>query len=168
MKIHLLIAILIPSLFFVLTPEKAIGKTTIDISNNGDNSTSSVKVNSNSSNGSNQTDVRIEENGEVKSFSSSGDEDINWQSEDGSTKVEVNNKSTSPTVTSSTSMKSKTSVKVKTDTNKNDEANTDDKKDESKNSEEEKVETNKKEEATESFIEKIITSLKGFLDNLRN
>ena len=51
--------------------------------------TSNVKVTTNS-NGTTETHVRIETNGEVKSFDTKGDEDVDWTSGDGQSSVKIN------------------------------------------------------------------------------
>lgn len=45
------------------------------------------------------TDIRVETNGEVKEFHVRGNEDVDYQAEDGSVKVKVNNEFTSTTTT---------------------------------------------------------------------
>lgn len=92
-------AVLIPLglILGLLTASTAFAKTTVEISNNGENSKSDVKINSSvKTNGSsdtsdNETRVRITTNGETKEYVTTGDEDINVQSSDGTSKVQINN-----------------------------------------------------------------------------
>lgn len=72
--------------------------------------TVSVDV-SNTQNANSKTDIRVETNGEVKEFHTQGDEDVNYQSDDGSVKVKVNNDSASST-TATTKTVTKNEVKV--------------------------------------------------------
>lgn len=110
---------IIPIILLALTTPFALAKTSIEISNNASNSSNRVSVKNNvstsNSNSSSETKVRIEQNGEVKTFEASGDEDINYQSEDGSTKVNINNKSSGVKVQErdSASVKSEDTVEQK-------------------------------------------------------
>lgn len=82
--------------------------TSVNVTNNVSTSTST------SSNGSNQTHVEIETNGVKKTFDSSG-QDVHWQSDDGSSKVDINNNGTSASVVPSQQGESHSSASVDTD-----------------------------------------------------
>lgn len=82
---------------------------------------SNVKVTTNN-NGTTETHVRIETNGEVKSFDTKGDEDVDWTSGDGQSSVKINSNTKNPTPTP-TKSESKTSIGVSQDTD----SDTDDK-----------------------------------------
>ncbi len=86
--------------FAFIRVSQAFANTTISVTNNGSNSSSHVKVNSSttsnnttttSSNG--HTSVRIESNGETKTYESDGNESLHMESTDGKNKVDINNKS---------------------------------------------------------------------------
>lgn len=79
--------------------------TSVNVSNNttGGSNTKVVvnsNVNSTSTNTTtvnSQTRVHIENNGEVKDFNASGDESVDWQSEDGKSSVKINSNSKNQT-----------------------------------------------------------------------
>lgn len=63
--------------------------------------TNSVTI-TNSGNGMSQTHVKIDTNGEVKSFDTTDGENVDWTSEDGQSTVKINNTTKNPTPTSQT------------------------------------------------------------------
>lgn len=136
----------------LLATNPVFAKTTVEISNNGEGSTSdvkinnSVKINGNSKNTDSETSVKITTNGETKEYTTKGDEDINIQSSDGTSRVQINNNSSS---TNSSSVKSA-----------NDES--EDKEDKSKEDKSEKKEDANIEEKV-SFFENPIEFLKSLL-----
>lgn len=81
------------SFFLKVIPVKAT--VNVDVSNNGTGSNNQVIINTNTQNSNSTTDVRIESNGDVKEFHTQEDEDINYQSDDESVTVKVNNSSPS-------------------------------------------------------------------------
>jgi hypothetical protein len=104
----LLIGLVFGGLIFVAMPVRAT--VSVDVSNNAAGSNNQVNINSNSQNTNSKTDVKVETNGEVKEFHTQGDEDVNYQSDDGSVKVNVNN-------STSSSYQSETKTKVNNDVN---------------------------------------------------
>ena len=130
------------SLLAVLTPHAVLASTSVNIQNTVNGKSSDVKVESSDDNSSSidlkqtngETKIRLEQNGEVKTFETTGDEDINWNSEDGSAKVEVKS-SESTNVTTQNSENKDSSVKITNDNKESSEE--DDKKDNSEKNEEE-------------------------------
>jgi hypothetical protein len=86
----------------------AFASTSVNVTNDVSSSTST------SSTGSNQTHIEIETNGVKKTFDSNG-EDIHWQSDDGSSHVDVNNNGTSVHSTQQQQGSNDSSVSVKSD-----------------------------------------------------
>lgn len=85
MLIRLSIYILISVLASLYLTQRIYASTTVKI-NNSINADTSSKTQSSS-----ETNVRIETNGEVKTFHATDNESVNYQSEDGSIKVNINN-----------------------------------------------------------------------------
>lgn len=117
MKSNLLV--FIPAIV-LLFPAVASAATSINVSNNGSGATSTVSVTNNvsgssvnqvSTSGTN-TDIRIESNGKVKTYHSSGSEDVNIKSDDGNSSVTINNSgnNTPPPTTSTRSTTIRTNV----------------------------------------------------------
>lgn len=83
----------------------AMAKISVNVSNNGDNSESSVKINSKQTSSStstidSHTRVEIDQNGEHKVIETNKDEEIKYESSDGNIKVNINNtQSAGPTIT---------------------------------------------------------------------
>lgn len=98
----------------------ALAATTVDVSNNGSGSTSNVEIHnsvntssSSTSNSSNHTSVRIETNGKVKTYESDSGGSVHMESDDGSSKVDINNgslKGTNTTVAPSPTVSATTSA----------------------------------------------------------
>lgn len=95
-KLFSLFSLLILSHF---AAKQTLANVSVNISGNGAGSTSHVNVqssttsNSTSSNNSNtSTHIRIENNGEVKTYDSQNGEDVSIQSSDGNAKVNISNK----------------------------------------------------------------------------
>lgn len=86
----------------------AFASTSVNITNNVSTSTST------SSTGSNNTHVEIDTNGVKKTFDSSG-QDIHWQSDDGSSKVDINNNGSNTSVNQSQQGENHSSVSVDSD-----------------------------------------------------
>lgn len=88
--------------------------------------TNSVKITTNG-NTSSETHVRIETNGEVKSFDTKGDQDVDWTSEDGQSSVKIDSTTgnNTPTPTTSSRTQIKTNINVKQ--NSSNDNNSDDK-----------------------------------------
>lgn len=116
----------VPYLIFMLLvlPSSALAKVEVNILNNGEGSTNSVKVNSNTSSNQNssntfdnETRIKINSNGEEKEYYGS-DGVINMQSSDGKTTVNVNNNSVNKSPFPSSSSKStiKTNITVNSST----------------------------------------------------
>lgn len=63
--------------------------------------TNSVTI-TNSGNGTSETHVKIDTNGEVKSFDTTDGENVDWTSDDGQSTVKINTTTKSPTSTSQT------------------------------------------------------------------
>lgn len=89
----------------------ALAETSVTIENNGGNSTSRVTVNNSTSTSNNtstttQNHVRIETNGEVKSFDTTGDQSVDWTSDDGKSSVKINSKTVTPSTTQKSSSQS--------------------------------------------------------------
>lgn len=112
----LLGGLVLGSFIFVAMPVRA--SVNVDISNNAAGSSNRVNVNSTTQNANSKTDVRVETNGEVKEFHTQGDEDVNYQSDDGSVKVNVNN-ATAPSTSSK--VESKTEIENDVDVSVGDE-----------------------------------------------
>ena len=82
-------------------PTSAMAATTVNVSNNGGDTSANVNV-QNSFNSSttstntttSHTKVRIETNGEVKEYESNNGGDVHMESSDGSSKVNITNKGT--------------------------------------------------------------------------
>lgn len=81
---------LLPSLIltFLLT-SSVQARSAVKVQNTINGETSKVEVESNNSDSS-SINVRIKENGEVRTFEVTGKEEITWDSQDGSTSVRVN------------------------------------------------------------------------------
>lgn len=78
----------------LIAPITAYADTSVDISNNGEGSTNRVEINNQANTGSeSSTDVTIETNGQVKTFHAQGNQNINWQSDNGNNQIHVNNQS---------------------------------------------------------------------------
>lgn len=99
------------SILIVSSAYAANSNVDINISNNGDDSTSSVNVQSSTTDG--ESHVIIEQNGVKKEYHSTNGEDINV--DEGSVKVNINNDS-SATVIEEKEVKSETTVDIETDT----------------------------------------------------
>lgn len=102
----------LPAIIFtagLLTIKSAQAATSVDISNNEEGSTSRVTIKSNTSstNGStsSKSHVRIETNGQVKEFNTTGDEEVNWTSGDGKSSVKINTQSTNSDDSNNTDQK---------------------------------------------------------------
>lgn len=92
-KWMLLVGLVLGSLILKVIPVRAT--VSVDVSNNGSGSNNQVNINTNTQYPNSTTDVRVETNGDVKEFHTQEDEDINYQSDDGSVTVNVNNSSSS-------------------------------------------------------------------------
>lgn len=100
MRVVFVISFLLVSFFLFAFLARA--QTTVDISNNADNSRSSVSVinrqsavvGSTTSKSNFQTDIRIETNGKVQTYTSDKPGSVTIQSENGNAKVSVQNDST--------------------------------------------------------------------------
>lgn len=89
MNIRKSIYILISILATLIIVQRIYANTSVKI-NNSINSNTSSQTKSSS-----ETSVRIETNGEVKTFHATDNESVNYQSEDGSIKVNINNNNAS-------------------------------------------------------------------------
>lgn len=99
---------MLPVVFVLLggaMASSAFASNSVTVTNNVSTNTST------SSTGSNQTHVEIETNGVKKTFDSSG-QDVHWQSDDGSSKVDINNNGSSTSVDQSQQDDDHTSVSV--------------------------------------------------------
>ncbi len=96
--------VLLPVLAMIF-PKMALANVSVNVSGNGPGATSNVSVN-NSQSGSmlsqsssnTTTNIRIENNGEVKEFRSEDDGNFHVESSDGTSKVDVTNQSNSASV----------------------------------------------------------------------
>ena len=85
-------------LTFLLTSPQVSARTSINVNSTTNGTGSTVRVESNTNQSSDvslnqsnsETKIRLEQNGEVKTFEARGDEDISWDSEDGSASIRVN------------------------------------------------------------------------------
>jgi hypothetical protein len=111
--------ILLLSSAALLLPVTSFATTSVNISNNDNGSTNRVSIingqNTSNSASVNQsqgtTDIKIESNGQVKEYHSSGNQDINVSSNDGKSSVSIQNQATpSPTTNTRSSINSSTSV----------------------------------------------------------
>jgi hypothetical protein len=113
----------LPIIFcFLLLPKSTYANVNVNISNNSSGSNSQVniknEVNSTTNTGSNtsntKTDIRIETNGEVKEYHSTGNENIKIESGDSKNSVKINNiiNEESKTQNSPTIIASKSAVAV--------------------------------------------------------
>lgn len=112
-------------LFLILVlPKQVYAEIKVDISNNMDDSSNNVTINSdngsnnkNSNSGSNQTNIRINNNGEIKEYKGNDDK-VEIRSEDGKSSVSVNTTGVSNNSTRTESnVSTKTNVVVNSDTN---------------------------------------------------
>lgn len=115
------------SLFMLLfLPSSAFAKVEVNISNNLDGSSNSVKINSNTggnsykstSNGDNQTNIVIENNGETKEYHGNGEGNIELKSSDGKSSVTVNNNGATnkPSQSTNSTINTTTNIKVNSNT----------------------------------------------------
>lgn len=101
-------------LLLLLLPTSALAQVKVEILNNLEGSNNSVKVNSGSVN--NQTDIRINNNGEVKEYHGEGG-NIELKSSDGKSSVSVNTTGAANNSQKSTSnVTSKTNITVNSNT----------------------------------------------------
>lgn len=75
------LALIMPTVTYAATSSVSI-QNTVDSSSNSDTTTTS------------ESNVRIETNGEVKEFNTTGDESVDWTSPDGKSSVKINNNGT--------------------------------------------------------------------------
>lgn len=96
-----------------LATTSAIASTTVEISNNGERNNSNIKINNSvkiigdSTNSNSKTRVKITTNGETKEYTTTGNEDINVESSDGTSKVQITNNNDSSVKNSTSSAISK-------------------------------------------------------------
>ncbi len=86
---------LVAAALILIIPQPISAETKINISNNGDNSKSTVKVNQNGSNDS-ETHIVIDTNGERKEYHGN-DDSVHLESSNGNNEVIVNGKKTTST-----------------------------------------------------------------------
>lgn len=92
------VAILLILIGFFISAPHASARSSVTVRNNTNGEESSVHIESNNSESSSiqlnqtngKTNIRLEKNGDVKTFETNGDEDISWESEDKSSQVKVN------------------------------------------------------------------------------
>lgn len=102
-------------LMLLLSPKIAFAEVKVEISNNTGGSNNNVRVNS-SNNVQSQTNIKINNNGEVKEYHGS-DEKVEMKTSDGKSSVTVNTTGASNNSTnSSTSVNSKTNITVNSKT----------------------------------------------------
>gem|GEM_PF-2599823 len=93
-----LFALVISLLSLIGLKQVAHAETSVNVNtNSGGGNTTHVSVNSNVKSSSistttvnSNTKVHIESDGEVKDFNTTGDESVNWESEDGKSSVKIN------------------------------------------------------------------------------
>ncbi len=111
-------------LLILVLPKQTFAEIKVDISNNMEGSSNNVTVNSsngsnkqNSNSGNTQTNIRINNNGEIKEYKGN-DGKVEIKSEDGKSSVSVNTTGVSNNSTQTQSnVSTKTNVVVNSDTN---------------------------------------------------
>ncbi len=95
-------------LSFIGLKQKAYAETSVNIKTNGNSSSHVNVVSKTSSTNGNTTSsnhVTIENNGEVKSFDTEGDDSVDWTSDDGKSTVKINSKTVTSSPTATTTPK---------------------------------------------------------------
>lgn len=173
------ILLITPSLLFSLlfSVNRVEAKSTVTLQNtiNGESSDVHVESNGNESSSINvsqsngYTKVELNKDGEVKKFESNGDNNTNWDSEDGSAHVKINNSGSARIMNDDTaSSGSSTTLKVHNkDKNDNDKNDNDDEGHDNDSKSHNKLESDKSETANlKNLLSSLVNNIENFFTSL--